>query len=188
MNRRRSGSLASSPLLIGAVTTLIVVVAVYLSYNANSGLPFVPTYKIKVELPQTSGLESSNEVRIGGQRVGIVEKLEAHQNPATGQVTAVVFVSAEAGLVGVAAAVAARAVLAGLAARILVVASFVAAIPVLGEPLPRIATAGRGVIVVVLVVVVLHWSHTEVGLDLVQCAHRLTPSKALGVPVSVMKM
>jgi len=89
MNRRRSGSLASSPLLIGAVTTLIVVVAVYLSYNANNGLPFVPTYKIKVELPQTSGLESSNEVRIGGQRVGIVEKLEAHQNPATGQVTAI---------------------------------------------------------------------------------------------------
>src|SRR5271170_4673198 len=89
MNRRRGGSLASSPLLIGAVTTLIVVVAVYLSYNANNGLPFVPTYKIKVELPQTSGLESSNEVRSGAQRVGIVEKLEAHENPATGQVTAV---------------------------------------------------------------------------------------------------
>ncbi len=32
-----------SPLLIGAITTLIVVVAVYLSYNANNGLPFVPT-------------------------------------------------------------------------------------------------------------------------------------------------
>ena len=56
MNRRRSGSLASSPLLIGAITTLIVVVAVYLSYNANNGLPFVPTYNIKVVLPQTSGL------------------------------------------------------------------------------------------------------------------------------------
>src|SRR6202040_3032994 len=105
-----------------------------------------------------------------------------------GQVTAVVFVPAEPGLVRVAAAVAARAVVARLAARILVVASFVAAIPVLGEPLPRIAAAGRGVVVVVLVVVVLHWSHTEVGLDLVQCAHRLTPSKALVVPVSVMKM
>src|SRR5271167_1932816 len=95
MNRRRGGSLASSPLLIGAITTLIVVVAVYLSYNANNGLPFVPTYNIKVALPETSGLQSSNEVRIGGTRVGIVEKLEANQNPATGQVTAVAYLKLE---------------------------------------------------------------------------------------------
>ena len=44
--RRRRGSLAGSPLLIGAVTTLIAVVAVFLSYNAIIGLPFVPTYDI----------------------------------------------------------------------------------------------------------------------------------------------
>ena len=55
MGRRRSSSIAGSPLLIGAVTTLIVVVAVYLSYNANNGLPFVPTYNIKVELPSGLG-------------------------------------------------------------------------------------------------------------------------------------
>jgi hypothetical protein len=48
MNRRRSNSLAGSPLLIGAITTLIVVVAVFLSYNANNGLPFTPTEDIKV--------------------------------------------------------------------------------------------------------------------------------------------
>jgi ABC-type transporter Mla subunit MlaD len=89
MKRRRGGSLAGSPLLIGAVTTLIVVVAVYLSYNANNGLPFVPTYNIKVVLPQTSGLESSNVVRIGGSRVGIVNHMYAHQDPNNGQVTAV---------------------------------------------------------------------------------------------------
>jgi ABC-type transporter Mla subunit MlaD len=89
MNRRRGGSLAGSPLLIGAVTMLIVVVAVYLSYNANNGLPFVPTYHIKVALPQTSGLQSSNEVRIGGTRVGIIERLEAHQDPATGRISAI---------------------------------------------------------------------------------------------------
>jgi len=89
MNRRRSSSLAGSPLLIGAITTLIVVVAVYLSYNANNGLPFVPTYDIKVALPETSGLESSNVVRVGGSRVGIVKRLEAHESPSTGQVTAI---------------------------------------------------------------------------------------------------
>jgi virulence factor Mce-like protein len=88
MNRRRS-SLAASPLLIGAITTLIVVVAVFLSYNANNGLPFVPTYDIKVELPEASGLQQSNQVRIAGQRVGIVSALSPHQNPRTGRVTAI---------------------------------------------------------------------------------------------------
>ena len=68
MNRRRGSSLAGSPLLIGAITTLIVIVAVFLSYNANNGLPFVPTYNIKVALPQASGLQPSNQVRIGGTR------------------------------------------------------------------------------------------------------------------------
>ena len=84
MNPRRRGSLAGSPLLIGALTTLIVVVAVFLSYNANNGLPFVPTYNIKVELPETSGLQKANQVRIAGTRVGIVSSLTPHQNPATG--------------------------------------------------------------------------------------------------------
>ncbi len=88
MNRRRNTSLAGSPLLIGAITTLIVVVAVYLSYNANNGLPFVPTYNIKVVLPEGSGLQPSNQVRIGGTRVGIIGSLTPHQNPHTGVVTA----------------------------------------------------------------------------------------------------
>jgi virulence factor Mce-like protein len=89
MNRRRNTSLAGSPLLIGAVTTLIVVVAVFLSYNANNGLPFVPTYNIKVALPQGSGLQPSNQVRIAGTRVGIIGSLTPHQDPATGRVTAI---------------------------------------------------------------------------------------------------
>ena len=88
MNRRRS-SLAASPLLIGALTTLIVVVAVYLSYNANNGLPFVPTYNIKVELPEATGLQESNQVRIAGSRVGLVASLSPHENPRTGRVTAI---------------------------------------------------------------------------------------------------
>ena len=85
MNRRRNTSLAGSPLLIGAVTTLIVVVAVFLSYNANNGLPFVPTYNIKVALPEASGLQPSNQVRIAGTRVGLVSSLTPHQDPQTGR-------------------------------------------------------------------------------------------------------
>ena len=43
MNRRRA-SIAANPMLIGAATMLVVIVAVFLAYNANNGLPFVPTY------------------------------------------------------------------------------------------------------------------------------------------------
>jgi virulence factor Mce-like protein len=89
MDRRRRNSLAGSPLLIGAITTLIILVAVFLSYNANNGLPFVPTYNIKVELPEASGLQKANQVRIAGTRVGLVSNMSAHQNPNTGAVTAI---------------------------------------------------------------------------------------------------
>jgi virulence factor Mce-like protein len=89
MNRRRGGSLAGNPLLIGAITTLIVVVAVFLSYNANNGLPFVPTYDIKVALPQASGLQKSNQVRIAGTRVGVIDSMSARQDPRTGRVFAI---------------------------------------------------------------------------------------------------
>ena len=89
MGPRKHSSLASSPLLIGAVTTLIVVVAVFLSYNAKEGLPFVPTYNLKVVLPETSELQQNNQVRIAGTRVGLISSLTPHQNPATGRVTAI---------------------------------------------------------------------------------------------------
>jgi virulence factor Mce-like protein len=95
MNPRRRNSLAGSPLLIGAITTLIVVVAVFLSYNANNGLPFVPTYNLKVELAETSGLQPTNQVKIAGTRVGVVSSLSPHQNPATGRVTAIVDIKLE---------------------------------------------------------------------------------------------
>jgi virulence factor Mce-like protein len=90
MNRRRSTSIAGSPLLIGAITTLIAVVAVYLSYNANNGLPFTPTYDINVQLPEASGLQAGSQVRIAGTRVGLVGSLTPHQSPTTGRVTAIV--------------------------------------------------------------------------------------------------
>jgi virulence factor Mce-like protein len=90
MNRRRSNSLAGSPLLIGAVTTLIVIVAVFLSYNANNGLPFTPTYNINVQLPEASGLQKGNQVRIGGTLVGLVSSLRPYEDPKTGRVTAII--------------------------------------------------------------------------------------------------
>jgi virulence factor Mce-like protein len=72
----RVGSLAASPTLVGAVTVLVVVVAVFLSYQANQGLPFVPTYKVSAELPNADTLVPGNDVRIGGIRVGQVKSVE----------------------------------------------------------------------------------------------------------------
>ena len=62
--------------MVGAVTTLIVIVAVFLAYNANNGLPFVPVYRVSVEVPNAARLGNNNEVRIGGTRVGVVESIE----------------------------------------------------------------------------------------------------------------
>ena len=66
------GGIAGNPVLIGAATVLVVLVAVFLAYNANQGLPFVPTYSLKAETPSAANLVRGNEVRIGGTRVGTV--------------------------------------------------------------------------------------------------------------------
>lgn len=75
MNRRRNNSIAANPILIGGVTVLVTIVAVFLSYNANHGLPFVPTYTVDVVVPNSAGLIAGNEVRIGGDRVGVIRKI-----------------------------------------------------------------------------------------------------------------
>ena len=64
-------------MLVGAVTVLVTIVAVFLSYNANSGLPFVPTYDLKANLPNAAQLVKGFEVRIGGARVGVISKIDA---------------------------------------------------------------------------------------------------------------
>jgi virulence factor Mce-like protein len=76
MSRRRGqGNIAASPVLIGATTVLIALVAVFIAYNANSGLPFVPSYELNAELPSGGKLVKGNEVRVGGFRVGVVKEL-----------------------------------------------------------------------------------------------------------------
>jgi virulence factor Mce-like protein len=77
--------LSASPVLIGAVTVLVAVVAVFISYNANQGLPFVPTYQLKVELPNGAKLVPGNEVRAGGFRVGVVEKITSVRRQVNGR-------------------------------------------------------------------------------------------------------
>jgi ABC-type transporter Mla subunit MlaD len=87
MNRRRRSSIAGNPVLIGAATTLVIIVAVFLAYNANNGLPFVPTYSLNVDVPNAANLVRGNDVRIGGSRVGLVSTIDPVRHP-DGSVTA----------------------------------------------------------------------------------------------------
>ncbi len=66
----------ASPVLIGAVTTLIMIIAVFLAYNSNSGLPFVPTRQLKVDITNGAQLVPGNDVDEGGLRVGLIADMK----------------------------------------------------------------------------------------------------------------
>ncbi len=70
--RNTATEIFNNPILVGALTILVVSVAVYLSYIAENGLPFVPTYSINVDVPDGAELVKNADVRIGGARVGQV--------------------------------------------------------------------------------------------------------------------
>ncbi len=69
------GTITASPTMVGTVTTLIVLVAVFLAYNANSGMPFVHVYRVSVDVTDASRLTQSNAVRIAGNRVDVDESI-----------------------------------------------------------------------------------------------------------------
>jgi virulence factor Mce-like protein len=86
MRRRRgTSSVAASPVLIGAATVLVALVAVFIAYNANAGLPFVPTYDLNAELPSGGKLVKGNEVRVGGFRVGVVKDIRPKVTTVNGE-------------------------------------------------------------------------------------------------------
>jgi ABC-type transporter Mla subunit MlaD len=83
MTRRRTGAtaIASNPVLVGVATTLVIVVAVFLAYNANAGLPWVPAYRLTAEVPSAANLVKGNDLRVGGLRVGVVDKITPKSHP-----------------------------------------------------------------------------------------------------------
>ena len=86
MSRRRgTASIGASPVLIGAATVLVALVAVFIAYNANAGLPFVPTYDLNAELPSGGKLVKGNEVRVGGFRVGVVKDIKPKLTTVNGE-------------------------------------------------------------------------------------------------------
>ncbi|MBA3328674.1 MAG: MCE family protein [Solirubrobacterales bacterium] len=81
MSRRGQSSIVANPVLVGAVTTLVVTVAVFLAYNANAGLPFVPTTQLRFQVSNGANLLPGNEVREGGFRIGLVSDMKPVRLP-----------------------------------------------------------------------------------------------------------
>ena len=93
MRRRGTAALTGSPVLVGAVAVVITLVAVFIAYNANAGLPFVPTYDLKVKVPNASKLVVGNDVRAGGFRIGAVDQINSGRATVDGEETSVAVLS-----------------------------------------------------------------------------------------------
>jgi virulence factor Mce-like protein len=81
IRRRPNKSAFGSPVLIGAVTVLILLVGVFLAYNANVGLPFVPTRTLYVDIQNGSDLVNGNDVLVSGDRIGYVQSMQPVRLP-----------------------------------------------------------------------------------------------------------
>src|SRR5947208_16248539 len=93
MRPRGPTSVVASPVLVGAVTVLVVTVSVFLAYNANKGLPFVPTYDLSARVPNGSNLVKGDEVRLGGFRVGVVDTIRPGTQVVKGRTTPIAVIN-----------------------------------------------------------------------------------------------
>jgi virulence factor Mce-like protein len=75
----RTRSPFTSPVLVGAMMVLVALVAVFLAYNANKGLPFVPTKELRIDIANGSNLVVGNAVREGGYNIGLISNLKPIQ-------------------------------------------------------------------------------------------------------------
>ena len=83
--RRGTRGISSQPVLLGAVAVLVAVMSIYVVYHADSGLPYVPNYKVRVVLPDAEHFGKTGDVRIAGWLVGRVgdRRLEVRPDGST---------------------------------------------------------------------------------------------------------
>ncbi|UTI67071.1 MlaD family protein [Paraconexibacter antarcticus] len=74
--------------VIGLVVLAALAGIAYVSYTANTGLPLQRRYRIDVVLPDAKRLAKTNDVRIGGLRVGQVARVQAFRPGARQRVRA----------------------------------------------------------------------------------------------------
>ena len=78
----RGSGMLSNPILIGALTVLVTIIAVTLAYQANNGLPFVPRYTLYLQMANASEVTRNVEVHMGGSLVGTVTKVDPARDAA----------------------------------------------------------------------------------------------------------
>jgi ABC-type transporter Mla subunit MlaD len=79
--RRSTRGVSSQPALLGGIAVLLCILAVYVVYNADSGLPYVPTYNVRVVIPDAEHFGKTGDVRIAGWLVGRVGDRELEVRP-----------------------------------------------------------------------------------------------------------
>ncbi|UTI65398.1 MlaD family protein [Paraconexibacter antarcticus] len=76
--RRGSPAALQDPMIVGTMILVLALVGIVISYRANQGLPFVPSYEVRAAVPDAAELTvNGSEVRVGGARVGVVTGVEA---------------------------------------------------------------------------------------------------------------
>lgn len=70
-----AGRLSAHPRLLGFVLLAVAAVGAYVVALSVNGVPFQDRYKVTLQLPpDTPGLDENDQVRIAGQRAGLVRK------------------------------------------------------------------------------------------------------------------
>ncbi len=80
MRRNRSRG-STQPVLLGAIAVLLAMIAIYIVYNADSGLPYVPRYEVRVVLSDAEHFGKTGDVRMAGWLVGRVGDRELLVRP-----------------------------------------------------------------------------------------------------------
>jgi virulence factor Mce-like protein len=81
MTRRRSTNTLLNPVLLGAITVLVLIAGLLFAYTANVGLPFVPVRTLHVDIADGSDLTKGNDVLEGGYRIGFVSSMKPIRLP-----------------------------------------------------------------------------------------------------------
>jgi len=77
VSRRPASAISGAPVLVGAATVIVALIAVLLANQSSSGLPFVETYDVRAHVADAKRLTPGVDVRIGGKRVGQLQAITA---------------------------------------------------------------------------------------------------------------
>jgi ABC-type transporter Mla subunit MlaD len=79
--RRSTRGISGQPVLLGAVAVLVAILSIYVVYHADSGLPYVPNYEVRVVLDDAEHFGKTGDVRIAGWLVGKVGERRLQVRP-----------------------------------------------------------------------------------------------------------